>query len=429
MEMFNYYLKLSWRNLVRNRLFFTLMIITLAVGVGVFLANIAIIKSMSQDPLPGKSEKVFNLTHNIWPNDNPSEKLLHVIRYDDAMHFLSNDIATHTMVHYESNVYARASDAKSLTRYSAVVRATTPGFFPITDAPFAYGSAWSNDRAKQVVIGDKLNKSIFGGGNNIGKSIEVDGSFFEVVGILKPWQLKPKFYESSQNNAFSDSDDIYVPLETAMDQEWAVTVRNMSTELITTVSENRGRNGFFLQAYAQLDSKEQQAQMLSFMNNYSQMRKEQGDSLRPSPNRILNVNQWLEENKVVDQQMLAFGLASSLFLAVCIFNASSLLLARYHGARFETGLRRAVGARMKDVFYQGLVESTLIGLCCAVVAIAFSVGFLKLSIALFPPLESTSDINLSLIFIGIAIALVSSFISMLYPLIRSSRQSLSTILK
>ncbi len=50
MEMFNYYLKLSFRNLIRNQLFFILMISTLAVGVGIFLANIAIIKSMSSDP-------------------------------------------------------------------------------------------------------------------------------------------------------------------------------------------------------------------------------------------------------------------------------------------------------------------------------------------------------------------------------------------
>ncbi len=121
------------------------------------------------------------------------------------------------------------------------------------------------------------------------------------------------------------------------------------------------KNGFFIQAFVQLDTLEQKSLMQQYLDNYSQHRKAQGEYLRANENRLLDVNEWLTHQKVVDERMLAFALASSLFLAVCIFNASSLLLARYHSARFETGLRRAVGARMKDVFYQGVVESMLIG--------------------------------------------------------------------
>ena len=127
--------------------------------------------------------------------------------------------------------------------------------------------------------------------------------------------------------------------------------------------------------------------------------------------------------------MLAFGLATSLFLAVCIFNASSLLLARYHSARFETGLRRALGARVKDIFYQGLVESTVIGICCAILALIFGWIFLKLSLRLFPDLEHISDIDGSLMLTGVAIAMLTSFVSMIYPLLKSCHGSVSTTLK
>ncbi len=428
MEMFNYYLKLSLRNLTKHRLFFSLMIASLAVGVGVFVANIAIIKSMANDPLPHKSDKVFNVSLNIWTNDNPNAKLLHIMRYDDAMHLLNNEIATHTMVHYQSQVYTRAVDSKSLSRVQAIVRATTPGFFPLTDAPFAFGGAWQNDRAQQVVISDSLNKQLFNGINSVGKHIDVDGKPLEIVGVLAPWQLKPKFYQAARE-PFTPTDDIFAPLETAMDNEWSVRVQNMSTELIKTVSDSRGKNAFFLQAFTQLDTPEQKMEMQNYLDNYSDLRKEAGEYLRANDNRLLDVNQWLEFNKVVDEQMLAFGLASSLFLAVCIFNASSLLLARYHSARFESGLRRAVGARVKDLFYQGLVESTLIGAMCAVLALVFSWVFLQLSISLFPALENTSDIDIGLIVIAISIALISSFLSMVYPLLSSCRQSLSTVLK
>jgi len=429
MEMFNYYLKLSVRNLIRNKLFFTLMISTLAVGVGVFLANIAIIKSMSADPIPHKSDKIFNVSINVWPNDNPDAKLRETMRYDDAMHILKNDIATNTMVHYQSNVYAKDINSKSLTRYSSKVRATTPEFFALTDAPFAYGDVWQQDHAKQIVIGDSLNQQIFGGGNNVGKVLEIGGDTFEVVGILKPWRLKPLFYHAVGRQKFSSNDDIYAPIETALDSEWTIEVQSSRTERIDSVSDHRGKNGFFILAFVQLDTLEQKKAMQQYLDNYSQHRKQLGEHLRANDNRLLDVNQWLTLQKVMDERMLAFGLATSLFLAVCIFNASSLLLARYHSARFETGLRRAVGARIKDVFYQGLVESLLLGLICAVFSLIFGWVFLHVSITLFSSLKQTSDFDLTLVGIGIFIALITTFISMLYPLIRSCRTSLSTTLK
>jgi putative ABC transport system permease protein len=84
---------------------------------------------------------------------------------------------------------------------------------------------------------------------------------------------------------------------------------------------------------------------------------------------------------------------------------------------------------MKDVFYQGVVESMVIGGCCAVFSLLFGWLFLHLSIYLFPALKNTSDIDITLIVMGIVVALITSFISMLYPLIRSCRTSLSTTLK
>ncbi len=59
--------------------------------------------------------------------------------------------------------------------------------------------------------------------------------------------------------------------------------------------------------------------MQQYLDNYSQHRKAQGEYLRANENRLLDVNEWLTHQKVVDERMLAFALASSLFLAVCIF--------------------------------------------------------------------------------------------------------------
>ncbi len=43
---------------------------------------------MSSDPIPYKSDRIFNVSLNIWPLDNPGAELIEVMRYNDAMHIL-----------------------------------------------------------------------------------------------------------------------------------------------------------------------------------------------------------------------------------------------------------------------------------------------------------------------------------------------------
>ena len=90
-----------------------------------------------------------------------------------------------------------------------------------------------------------------------------------------------------------------------------------------------------------------------------------------------DVNAWLLEQKIVDQKVLAFTLASILFLCVCVFNASSLLLSRFHSAKFEFGLRRAVGASNKQMLMQGLTESVLLGAIAGLISLILSWLFFK----------------------------------------------------
>ncbi|MCJ8273206.1 MAG: ABC transporter permease [Psychrosphaera sp.] len=430
MEMFSYYVKLSVRNLSRNALFFTLMITTLAVGVGVLLANLAILKSMSNDPIPHKSDRIFNISMNAWPNSNSGHKQpLHILRYRDAMEILKSDIPTHSLAHYQSSVYTRDAESKSLTRYSAQVRATTKGFFDLTDAPFAYGGSWQQPNALELVIGDSLNMQLFGGGNSVGKTIEIDDKMFRVVGVLKPWRLQPKFYHVTGNQGFELTEDVYAPLETALDSEWGIAVRTSSTERSNSPSDSRGKNVFYLQMFVQLDDAAQKADFLNFLDSYSQSLKDAGEHPLDINNRLLDVNEWLEFNDVVDDRMLAFALATALFLAVCIFNASSLLISRYHAAKFETGLRRAVGASRKDLFYQGTVESLIIGFCCAVLALLLGALFLQLSQTFFPRLDRIGRLDGEMAALGLLIALSTTFLSALYPLIRSCTMSLSDEIK
>lgn len=427
--MLSYNLKLALQSFKRSPSLYFLVLLTLSIGVGLLCANLALVSSMAGDPIPQKSDQLFHVSMNTWPTDKPQSEPFHILRYREAMKIAESDIPKHSAIFYASGVYARDSESASLERFDSSVRATTPGFFRLTNAPFAYGNGFAKSTGMEVVIGSVLNQKIFAGANSVGKTLELDGELLTIVGVLKPWSLRPLFYHATEGRAFNLTDDVYAPLETAIDLGWSIHAKSSSTVSYKGVEFTRDRNVFYLQAWVELSDKTQQQAFQNYLDNYSQTLKDAGEHPLDILNELRDVNAWLSEQNLVDQKVLAFTLASVLFLCVCVFNASSLLLSRFHSAKFEVGLRRAIGASNKNILKQGLTESVLLGLVAGVASLLLSWLFLKLSITFLPDLENIAVLEPQLLLLGVLLALVTSVSSALYPLYRANRYTISAELK
>jgi putative ABC transport system permease protein len=427
--MFSYNLKLALYSFKRAPSLYFLVLLTLSIGVGLLCANLALVSSMAGDPIPEKSKQLFHVSMNTWPDDEPQAEPFHILRYREAIKITESDIPKNSAVFYASGVYARDAESTSLKRFDSSVRATTPGFFALTNAPFAYGNGFAKSSGMEVVIGSVLNQKIFAGANSVGKTLELDGELLTITGVLKPWFLRPLFYHATEGRAFNLTDDIYVPLETGIDLGWSIQARSSSTVSYKGVEFTRDRDVFYLQAWVQLEDKTQQQAFQNYLDNYSQTLKDAGEHPLDIMNELRDVNAWLSEQKIVDQKVLAFTLASVLFLCVCVFNASSLLLSRFHSAKFEVGLRRAIGASNRNILNQGLTESVLLGLVAGVVSLLLSWLFLKLSITFLPDLENIAVLEPKLLLLGMLLALFTSVSSALYPLYRANRYTISAELK
>ena len=428
-SMFTYNLSLAMQSFKRAPTLYFLIMLTLSIGVGVLCANLALVNSMASDPIPEKSDKLIHIRMKTWPDETPPDEPMHILRYRDAMKIAESGIGKRSAVFYSSGVYARDVESTSMQRFDSVVRATTPGFFQLTNAPFAYGSAFEKSRGMEVVIGDELNQKIFSGKNSVGKTLELDGELLTIVGVLKPWVLRPLFYHVTEGRAFNLTDDIYAPLETAIDLGWSIHARSSSAVSYAGIEETRDTDVYYLQAWVELEEIKQRSTLQSYLDNYSQQLKEAGEHPLAIRNELHNVNEWLTEAKVVDQKVLAFTIASVLFLAVCIFNASSLLLSRFHAAKFEVGLRRALGASNRHMLMQGLTESVLLGLITGAVALVLSWLFLKLSVQFLPRLANIAVLEPKLLLLGMFLALITSIASALYPIYRANRYTISAELK
>ena len=59
--MFSYYLDLARRSFRRNIALTALMVVAIAFGVGASMTTLTVLRTLSADPIPGKSHHLFNV--------------------------------------------------------------------------------------------------------------------------------------------------------------------------------------------------------------------------------------------------------------------------------------------------------------------------------------------------------------------------------
>ena len=222
--MFQYYLRLGLRSLRRNPALTALMVLTLAVGVAASIATLTILHAMSSDPIPGKSARLFIPLLDNGPAEgyNPAEQrwVPPQISYRDARNLVAGMPAARRTVFYPI-----AAPIEPPQRELPVMEsrgfAVTRDFFPMLDAPFQHGQAWSeaDDKAGSdvVVLSHALAETLFGTANPVGRRIRMLNHEYQVIGVLRPWRMVPRFYRAVMTwDAFEKEEDFWVPFASAI---------------------------------------------------------------------------------------------------------------------------------------------------------------------------------------------------------------------
>ena len=117
---------------------------------------------------------------------------------------------------------------------------------------------------------------------------------------------------------------------------------------------------------------------------------------------------------------LSGGFIAAISLIVGGIGITNIMLASITERIREIGVRRAIGARQRDIFVQIVVESGVIGVIGGLLGLAASAGVIRLLI-LVSPTENAPVVRFSAVLISFSFAVIIGVFSGLYPAFKASR--------
>ncbi|OOG66137.1 ABC transporter ATP-binding protein [Rhodanobacter sp. B04] len=377
--MFGYYFDLALRSLKRNPVLTALMVLAIGLGIGASMTMVTVLHVMSGDPLPGRSGQLY------YPQLDPLPLKYQQSAYgpDPRLNFTWPDAMALVAAHRAERQAAMAGGAllvrparTGLRPFYVDGRYATADFFAMFGVPFLRGQGWSaaedDGRARVVVLGDTLSRKLFGTSDSVGRMVRFGDADLRVIGVTADWHPQPMFYADASSKAFGEADQFFLPLATAMDLKFDAN-SNQSSWASIEGDIMKSPNLTWLQVWVQLKDPAQIAAYRQFLSDYSAQQKALGRFERPpSHARLYGLMDWLGRQNLVSadvrlQLWLALG-----FLLVCMTNIVALLLAKFLRRSGEVSVRRALGARRRDIFLQFGIESAVIGLAGGVLGLGIA---------------------------------------------------------
>ena len=427
--MFAYYLDLALRSLKRHKALTALMILTIGFGVAASMTTWSVFRAVSGDPIPWKSSKLYVPQIDAWgptahANDpDPEKGPPDALTYGDSIALMRDHRGKLQSAMYmiSPSVIPAVAGEHPL---NTVGHAVFSEFFPMVDVPFKYGSGWSaaddEHRAQVAVISSRINDKVFGGGDSVGKAVNIDGRDYRVVGVIGDWNPQPRFYDVVNTGGFLIQDEgVLLPFNTAI-------AADMSNDGNTNCTESPKETGFvglqhssciWTEYMVQLDSAADAQRYKDYLEGFARQRYPGW-----TPNvRLRDLADWLDHEHVVPPDTRISLYVALGLLLVCLVNTAGLLLAKFLRRSSEIGVRRALGASRREIYTQFLIEAGMVGLAGGVLGLVLTgFGIAGVGWVLPRDIAALARLDVSLFVTTLLVAVVATMLAGLYPTMRAA---------
>jgi len=252
-----------------------------------------------------------------------------------------------------------------------------------------------------VVLGDKIAKDLFGDGvDSVGQKVKVSGRLFTVIGVLEE--------KGGQMMGVSMDQVIVVPLTTYQTRLFprqtvrgeeavqSIAVQIASTEVVDIVSEEI-------------------EELLRKRHNIKEDEKD--DFVLISNEQILGMMQ-----EITGVMTLFLGAVAGISLLVGSIGIMNIMLVSVTERTREIGIRKAVGAKRRDILLQFLMEASMLSFAGGGIGIAggwvlsYLISQLDMGGITLEPV-----VSLDIVILAISVSVFIGLASGIYPAMRAAR--------
>ena len=353
--MFLYYIKLAWRNLVRNKFFSLVNIAGLSMGIAAcILVYLFIADEKSYDRQNKNADRIYRvITSNV--SDDGSQRWLPVSPPAMAIAIMNQLPEAEQAVRlfppssaWGARFYVRTGDKKF---YEENIYRADSSFFDVFTVPFAMGSPGSALKdANAIVLTESIAKKYFGNENPVGKILEVDDwPPYTVSAVIKDFPFTVHF-----------KIDILISLK-SLDQGGRLSNNWGWTSFYTYVKLKPGasRQAFdkkiagILKEHIPGNKSEASSQPLTSIHLHSNLTGE----LTPNSDEMYSY---------------VFAIVGLLILLSACINYVNLSTARAASRSKEIGMRKIAGAGMTKLLLQFITEAILSSVLAALLSLLIS---------------------------------------------------------
>jgi len=287
------------------------------------------------------------------------------------------------------------------------VEATTPEFEQVVNYPTAEGQFITErhvaSRSMVVVLGSDVAEELFGDGSPVGERVKINGRPFTVIGVLEA--------KGGQIMGVSMDSIVVVPITTYQTrlfpgrtvrgedavQQLAVQIEN--TEVADIVSADI-------------------TELLMQRHRITEEGKE--DFLIMTQEQMMGMIQ-----QVTGILTLVLGAIASISLIVGSIGIMNIMLVSVTERTREIGIRKAVGAKRRDILLQFLLEAAMLSLSGGAVGIigGWAVSWLISVFSEAAGISITAVVSPDIVVLAISVSVCIGLIAGIYPAWRASRLS------
>jgi len=254
-------------------------------------------------------------------------------------------------------------------------------------------------RSRVAVLGSEVASTLFGEMDPVEQSIRIGGRQFQVIGVLE-----------SRGTGFGVEDlRVYVPLSTFYSTVSATQAgsRGNSVDMISVQAENSD----------ELEAAEQE--ITAILRDVHDIREGESDDFR-----VISVESVARQvNQVMGIIQLVLAGIAGISLLVGGIGIMNIMLVSVTERIREIGLRKAVGAKRRDILVQFLIEAATLALCGGALGVGLGWVIVKIMsvVAANAGFAFAAILPGEAVVLAVGVAIVIGLVSGLYPAIRAAR--------